>query len=181
MYPNIIFYAVCITSYRDGINHGRWIDAMLPVEEMRMEIDYMLSNSIAKPHSGARIIRFDTPLPFKFLDDETSLEKLHDMANFILEHGEKGACLLEYFYGDVLEARDTLAERDLGYFESTSQFIFTQLHASCPVLPDWVADNLNYQALEKDWLAKYYLTLPAKSGGLYVFQRYNGIGMPAKI
>ena len=48
MCPNIHFYVVCVASFQKDINHGVWVDALMPIEDMQQEINNMLSSSIAK-------------------------------------------------------------------------------------------------------------------------------------
>ena len=167
----ISFYAVCLKSFQAGINHGKWILADLELDDIQMEIQGMLRRSSFKKATRWRIHKFDSAFNFNFLNDETNLETLHDMAMFILSHGYRGGKLLEYFQGDVREATDTLA-RYLGVFDDPISFV-KQFFSTYYKPSSIVKECMNFNALWQRLSVTHYFALPAKKGGIHIFAKGN--------
>lgn len=170
MCSNIYFYVVCVASFRKEMNHGVWIDATLPMKQIRSEIEGMLLTSVFEKATQWRIIYFDTPYPFQFLNDETSLNAVHNMALFIEAHGDKGAQLLAHFDGDVIEAQEALERRYCGQFPSGEIFMQHQISVEYPI-PDWLSDCIDYRAAWRNRSRYAYFYVPAKPKGIHVFRR----------
>ena len=170
MCPNIHFYVVCVASFRKGVNHGVWIDSTLPMAQIKLEIEGMLLTSIFEKATQWRIVHFETPYPFQFLNDETRLASVHKMALFIETHGDKGAQLLEYFDGDVQEAQEALAHRYCGQFPSGEAFMQHQLSVTYPI-PEWLCDCIDYRAVWNNRSQHAYFYLSAKPKGIHIFYR----------
>lgn len=170
MCPNIHLYIVCVASFRKGMNHGVWIDASLPIAQIKLEIDGMLLTSVFEKATQWRIAHFETPYPFAFLNDQTRLTAVHNMALFIEKHGDKGAQLLAHFDGDVLEAQEALEQRYCGQFPSGESFMQYQLSVTYPI-PEWLCDCIDYRAVWEDRSQNAYFYIPAKPKGIHIFDR----------
>ncbi len=171
------FYAVCLASFRADITHGTWINARLPVEEMRQRIDEMLATSSFEHATKWRIHRYDIPYELDFLHDETPLEALHNIALFLESEGDKGAKVLDYFDGDIESALEAL-EHYLGHFNTPENFM-RQHFLKRYKLSSLAQKNVDFNGL---WYqlhyAGYYFELKSnQDDGVYIFSNDIGEGI----
>ena len=167
METNILFFVSCTESFKRRLNHGTWIDGTLSLMEIYREIDKIIKSSIFSENTDWRITEFATPVPYPFLTDQTSVEDLHNMAMLIESYGDIAAKLLARFEGDVIEAQDAIDDRYLGHFESEVNFVKEKMIEDAFV-PEHMRAAFNLQMLWANW-AKYFFSLPAKDGGVYIF------------
>ena len=167
----ISFYVACSRSLRDGIKHGVWIDALSSPDQMREDIDEMLSNSIFAPDAHDwRITRYEAPEDFCFLDSETSLEELSEVAEFIEKMKDKGVALLKYLNGNVREANHMLLHRFVGHFDSAIDFAKSIVRKN-EKIPENVRKVINYSMLWKNLEKTCYIAIRSDIAGVYIFKR----------
>ena len=167
---DLYFYVACTESLKREINHGLWIDAAWELEEINTEIDRMISSSLFD-QTNWRITRYETPAGFDFLSDQSPLERLHEMAKFIAQHGELGVGLLRHFDGDTLEAKDSVSDRNVGQFESIEQFIKMRIKQDY-LLPNELMMSLDYKKLWQVWQRKYYVAFSVNGNKhVHVFRK----------
>ena len=171
-YTNIMIYVVCIESLKRGIIHGVWLDPRLEVEDMKMEIAAMLAASLFAGKTDWCITYFEAPLPFRFLNSHTSLAQLHKIACFIEEFkaGNFGAKLLERYWGNVDEAKDTIFNQYMGDFENIAEFVKNYL-ARYTKTPKSVIDTVNTKKLWKDWQQDKFFVIPTHPHGVQIFRK----------
>ena len=166
---NIHVYISCTESFKRRLKHGIWIDTSHALEEIKRMIAAMIATSIFAENTSWRITEFNTPVPYDFLHDQTSLEDLHNMAMLIEYHGDVAAKLLQRFNGDVVEAEDFINERYLGHFESETAFTKQKLKEEGYHFEN-LKRHFDYNAIWRLWSIVQYFSLPAKDGGVYVFK-----------
>ena len=105
MSDSIDFYAACTESLKHNINHGVWINAIQPIEEIKQKITQMLSKSLFYPKTSYRITRIKSPIECDLISPDRDIESLHRMAKFIDRFEDLGVALLRRFDGDVLKAK----------------------------------------------------------------------------
>ena len=171
-FRNIVCYAVCTESLKHGIRHGVWLDLTLEVEDLKMEIVAMLAASLFAGKTGWCITCFETPLPFRFLDSHTSLARLHKMACFIEEFkdGDFGAKLLERYWGNVDEAKDTIFNQYMGDFKNIHEFVKNYL-ARYTKTPKSVIDAVNTKKLWQEWQQDKFFVIPTHPHGVQIFRK----------
>ena len=166
---NIYAYISCMQSFKNRLKHGVWVDLSLPVEEMMRIIQNMLASSLYAGNTRWWITQFDTPVPYDFLSDQTSLEDLHSMAMLIEHHGDVAAKLLARFDGDIIETEDAMENRYCGQYESEIAFTKQRLIDNGYILKG-IEFSIDYDAIWRFWQHDRFFSLPAKSGwGLYSF------------
>ena len=167
---NIYIYISCRESFKKRLNHGVWVDPSLPVEEMMRIILTMLASSLYAGNTGWWITQFDTPVPYDFLSDQTSLEDLHSMAMLIEHHGDVAAKLLAYFDGDIVETEDAMENRYCGQYDSEIAFTKQRLGEAGYILTG-IEFAIDYGAIWRLWQRDRFFSLPAKSGGVYILSK----------
>ena len=170
---NIHIYVSCKKSFKNGINHGVWIDTTLDVVEIHRIIQNMLASSLYAGDTDWWITAFDTPVPYDFLSDQTSLEDLNRMAMLIEYHGDMAAKLLARFGGDVIETEDAIRERYRGHFKNEAEFIQYQLieegYILEPAKLEPIKSAINDDMIWRLWRNRFF-SLSAREGGVYIFK-----------
>ena len=167
---NIYVYISCKQSFKNRLKHGVWVDLTLPVEEIKRIIQNMLSSSLYAGNTGWWITQFDTPVPYDFLSDQTSLEDLHSMAMLIEHHGDVAVKLLAHFDGDIIETADAMENRYCGQYDSETAFAQQRIIEDGYMLKG-LEFAINYDAIWRLWRHDRFFSLPAKSGGVYILSK----------
>ena len=138
-------YVACLASYNNGILHGEWIDLDGDIDETWNRINAMLK---ASPVEDAEEWAIHDYEGFGFRPSEyESIEHVHACAEFILEHGEQGAILLDY-YSDLEEAKNAL-ENYAGAYEDLADFA-RELTEETTVIPDNLGFYIDYERMARD-------------------------------
>ena len=178
-YRNIYVYIVCKKSFKKGILHGIWLDPRIGVDNLKIEIAYMLKSSLFSDQTTWCIARFEAPLPFLFLDDSTTLEELYEMAQFIEQFNEAdfGAKLLAYHNGDVGEARDSIHSHYAGDFKNIDDFIKTYLkkHGYITGFTDSIIDAIDTKKLWQSWRKDKFFVIPTPPHGVQIFRKTHHV------
>ena len=114
-------YVADLAAYNAGHLHGEWIDATEDPDDIQIKIDVMLKRS---PIFGAEeyaIHDFEGFEGYR-LGEYDGIQKAHDVAVFIAEHGMLGVAVLEYYGDDLSEAEKALRERYIGKYESLADY-----------------------------------------------------------
>lgn len=139
-----------MASYNAGRSHGVWIDATEEVEEILEQISSMLSES---PEPGAEEYAIHAHEGFYGLKIEAhaGIEEIHEQALFVSEHGELGAKLLTYYYGDLEYAKETLEDYYHGEYESELDYA-TAFFDECylDAVPETIRYYIDYDSFKTD-------------------------------
>jgi antirestriction protein len=114
-------YMACLAAYNQGKIHGKWINANQDADCIYEEIYKPLSESPVHNAEEWAIHDFEG-----FYDCE--IEKYADItfvtgiANFISEHGQVGAKILQYLNFKIEEAKVWMDERYCGLHDSEEDF-----------------------------------------------------------
>ncbi|MEM8952073.1 MAG: antirestriction protein ArdA [Pseudomonadota bacterium] len=142
-------YVADLAVYNAGRLHGVWIDATEDVEAMLEEVQAMLDAS-PEPTSGEYAIHDTDGFEGIRIDEWASLETVHKMALFVIEHGRPGAALVDYCCNDVEEAKRLFEDGCyLGAWESTADYA-QDLMEQTTEIPDRLAMYVDYQAMARD-------------------------------
>ena len=115
-------YVACLAAYNDGLLHGAWIHAAQDAWAIYYEVKDMLA---ASPVVGAQewAIHDHEGFGEVRLEEYTGLEWVARLAAFIEDHRDVGLALLDYYDGDIEEARTAIAKRYLGRHASLADYV----------------------------------------------------------
>ena len=163
----IRIYVACLAAYNNGHLHGRWIEvsdentilqavkAMLhssPIEEMAEEWaihDY-------EGFEGAEVSEY------------SSFASVVELADYIREHGALGAQVLNYYGGNIEDAR-TRFEDYAGEYDSLADYAEELTEQSGETIPERLAPYIDYKAMAHDYeQSGDFLTFEV-SGSVHIF------------
>ena len=164
-------YVACLAAYNNGRLHGMWIDATQEVEEILEQIAAMLSKS---PEPGAEEYAIQGYEGFHGLDIEKddSIEDVQEKALFILERGELGTKLLNYYRGNLEYAQETLEESYYGEYENELDYA-TEFFDECYLneVPEPARYYISYDRFTRDIFINHYFSIEV-GGKRHIFSRY---------
>jgi len=119
-------YCACLSSYNSGILHGCYIDATQDPEDIREEIEYMLSESpladTDEPCEEYAIHDYENFQGIQ-LHEYESIEHVSALAQALEEHGAPFALYLEHLgFEDVEEALESFEDNYQGCHESVEDY-----------------------------------------------------------
>ena len=142
-------YCACLSSYNAGFLHGCFIDATQDPEDIREEIDRMLSSSpIANVEACEEFAIHDYQnFAGVNLHEYQSIDYVSALANAIEEHGKPFALYINYFSFDDIEfALSSFEENYCGCFESIEDYA-----------KDYYEQTGQLDAIVKAGLNSYYI------------------------
>ena len=141
-------YVACLAAYNNGHLHGAWIDAAQEPWSIYDDVQTMLT---ASPIAGAEEWAIHDYEGFGEIriEEYTGFERVSALACFIAEHGQTGAALLEYFTGDLDEAREAMESRYLGEHASLADYV-QDLTEETTAIPHVLRYYIDYRAMARD-------------------------------
>lgn len=141
-------YVACLAAYNNGYLHGAWIDAAHEPWSLWQDVQVMLA---ASPIAGAEewAIHDSTGFAGVRISEHEGFETVAELAAFIIEHGSLGAALLDYFGGDLGEARDATTERHLGSYTRVADYIQEMTEEAMPI-PTALRFYIDWEAMARD-------------------------------
>ena len=160
-------YVACLAAYNNGILHGAWIDAAQEPWAIWAEIVKMLD---ASPIAGAEEHAIHDHEGFEGarIEEHTSIKTVAALAVFIAAHGALASALLNYYGGDLAEARAAIEERHHGRYDNLAHYAQELTEASVPI-PEALACYIDYDAMAHDWELSGELITIDCDGGIEVF------------
>ncbi len=83
------------------------------------------------------------------VSEYSEIVEVHELACFIVEHGKLGAGVLEYYGGDLEEAREALSDRYCGCYSSLADYAQSIIEET-PEVPDHLARYIDYERMGRD-------------------------------
>lgn len=163
----IRIYVACLATYNNGWLHGRWIDATQGKEAIQTEIADILE---ASPISDAEEWAIHDYEGFEGapLSEYQGIESVAEPADFIAEHGALGGKLIEYFGGDLGEARTAIEERYFGEYARLADFAEESTENAHDV-PEALRPYIDYEAMARDWAISDLLVIETGFEEVHVF------------
>jgi len=143
----IRIYVADLAAYNNGKLHGVWIDATQDLEDIREQVQIMLT---ASPEGFAEEYAIHDYEGFGgySLSEYEGLDSAHNVALFIDEHGELGAELLDISC-DLDEAKKHIEENYAGCYDSAADFA-QQLTEETSEIPKHLEFYIDYKAMVYD-------------------------------
>ena len=163
----IRIYVACLAAYNNGWLHGRWIDATQGKEAIQAEIADMLK---ASPISDAEEWAIHDYAGFEGapVSEYQGIESVVELADFIADHGALGGKLIEYFGGDLGEARTAIEERYFGEYARLADFAEESTENAHDV-PEALRPYIDYEAMARDWAISDLLVIETGFEEIHVF------------
>lgn len=162
-------YVACLAAYNGGQLHGRWIPATQGTDGIYQDIHDMLAES---PIENAEEWALHDYSGFGniALYEFESIERVANIADFIIEHGELGAALLSDYSID--DALTLLNDSYHGSYESEidfSQYIFEECYSNS--IPKNLMFYIDHEAFSRDLFINDYFSIEAQRK-THVFSNY---------
>jgi antirestriction protein len=141
-------YVACLATYNNGRLHGAWIDVGTDEWAICDGIQAMLK---ASPIAGAEEYAIHDYEGFQGvrIEEYTGIVTLTAIAAFLLEHGTVGAEVLNYYGGDLDEARAAMEDRHLGSFTSLADYV-QEVTEETVTIPQPLRYYIDWQAMARD-------------------------------
>lgn len=141
-------YVACLSAYSNGYLHGAWIDAAQEPWSIYDDVKAMLATS---PIAGAEEWAIHDYEDFGGvrIEEYTGFERVSALAGFIVEHGEIGAALLDYFSGDLDEAQQAITDRYMGEHASLADYVQELTEETTPI-PQPLRFYIDWHGMARD-------------------------------
>lgn len=160
-------YVACLAAYNNGKLHGAWIDCDRDLTEIHDDIQEMLKKS---PEPGAEEWEIHDHEGLANISS-ASLEDIAAQGQFIAEHGDVGAGVLDECDGDLDYAEEVL-EDGYGCYSSEMEFV-EQLIDDCYDLESMgnLANYFDYEKFHRDlFLHDGYFSVETDEG-CHIFRK----------
>ena len=144
----IRIYVACLAAYNNGHLHGRWIDATQGEDHIWTETRAMLAASPI-PNAEEWAIHDYEGFGAGTVQEYSSFETVAELAGFIEEHDELGTALIEYFCGDLDQAKAALEDYS-GEHDSLADFAEELHRETGSEIPTALEHYIDWEAMGKD-------------------------------
>lgn len=144
---NLRIYVACLAAYNNGHLHGAWIDATQDEWAMWDGIRAMLTASPV-PDAEEYAIHDHEGFGTVWIGEYTEITAVAHIAAFLKEYGELGSAVLDYFGGDLDEAREALDDRYIGTYPSLADYM-QDVTEDTIAIPDSLRDYIDWEAMAR--------------------------------
>jgi antirestriction protein len=146
-------YVACLASYNNGELHGTWIDADQDADHIRAEIAAMLKDSPV-PDAEEWAIHDSEGFGGLRLSEGEDIEKLAELAELTVEHGDVFAKLVDHVGGlQYLEhAKQLMEDEYAGAHDSLEDFAYELLEDTGQLesVPENLRQYFDYEKFARD-------------------------------
>jgi len=140
-------YVACLAAYNSGILHGEWIDIEDDIDQTWNQIRNVLASSPI-PHAEEWAIHDFEGFGGIRLSEWESIERVHELAEFMQEHGEVGTLALDHYCGNIEDATRAL-ENYMGCYSSIADYA-QEITESCTEIPEHLQFYIDYERMGRD-------------------------------
>lgn len=169
-------YVACLAAYNAGLLHGMWIDCTQDADDIREDIEWMLSWSPCRDRESCEEYAIHDYQNWYdiHIDEYDDIEKLAELAQLLSEHGEAYAAY--YSYDSTSASLEDFQERYYGEYENEEDFVYAQLEEQGVFtkleemgIPSFYMD---LKAIARDWFIDSFYSVQESFNKIYVFHRY---------
>lgn len=141
-------YAACLAAYNNGYLHGAWIDADQDAWAIYDGIAAMLR---ASPIADAEEWAIHDYEGFESvrISEYEGIDRIVELAAFIVEHGRLGAELTAYYGDDIAEAKAAIEDRYHGTFSSLADYV-QDVTEGGTAIPEAIRFYIDWDAMARD-------------------------------
>ena len=161
-------YVACLAAYNGGRLHGAWIDAARDAWELWDDIRAMLQ---ASPEAGAEEYAIHDYEGFGGvrIAESEGIDRVAEIAAFVVEHGALGAAVLDHCDDDLDEAREAITGRYLGMYASLADYV-QGLTEGAIEIPQALRFYIDWEAMGRDAeMSGDLFTIEAGHENIHVF------------
>ncbi len=154
-------YVACLAAYNNGYLHGEWIDATQDSDAIYGDIRKILASSPI-PEAEEWVIHDNADFCSMPISEYEGIESVCKKAQFVLEHGELGSVLAEYYGDNLDDAEEAIENNYHGAWDSELDFatdLFDEIYAH--EIPEALRFYIDYEQFCRDIFINDYLSLPA--------------------
>jgi len=122
MSEEIRIYVACLAAYNNGYLHGEWIDATRDMDDIQEQVQAMLKASPVEEEAEEYAIHDHEGFDGYPIGEYEGLERAHELACFIEEHGNIASELLNQFGGDIKDATKAKEDNYCGCYSSVADY-----------------------------------------------------------
>jgi antirestriction protein len=157
-------YVACLASYNNNLLYGLWIDADKGSEYIEQQIHNMLAASPMYLAEEWAIHDYEYFGKVK-LSEYMSVNDVSDIAQFIIQYGDVGSIILNYYNNDVKFAISVMESGYCGHWDCINDYV--QDYYVIDNLPNGLDRYIDLNAIWND-IRHDYLVLEAEQG-VYIF------------
>lgn len=163
-------YVACLAAYNNGILHGKWIEISDDIDVTWKEIRSVLASSPI-PEAEEHAIHDYEGFGGVRISEYESIERIHELSEFLQEHGEAGALALAHHDGD-LEAAEETVENYQGCFTSLADYAQGQTE-DITEIPAHLENYIDYESMGRDMkLSGEIFAIQTRFDEVHVFLNY---------
>ncbi len=140
-------YVACLAAYNNGILHGEWVEISDEIDDTWKAIRNVLASSPIPQAEEWAIHDFQGFGGIRLSEYET-IERVHELADFLLEHDKIGALALSHHDGAIDDAETTL-ENYMGCYTSLADYAEESTEGTATI-PKHLEFYIDYERMGKD-------------------------------
>jgi len=144
----IRIYVACLAAYNSDHLHGSWID-VTNEDEIWQAVKVMLSASPIETAEEWAIHDYEG-FDGAEVGEYISFANIVELADFIKERSELGAAVLNYYGGNIEDAK-TRFDEYAGEYESLEDYARELTEQSGETIPERLAPYIDYKAMAHDY------------------------------
>ena len=160
-------YIACLAAYNSGILHGEWIEIGDDIDETWNQIRNVLAFSPIPDAEEWAIHDFEGFGGIR-LSEWESIDRVHELAEFMQEHEEIGALALDHYCGDIEDATRAL-ENYMGCYSSIADYA-QEITESGTEIPEHMQFYIDYERMGRDMdMSGDILTMQTRFDEVHIF------------
>ncbi len=148
MSEEIRIYVADLAAYNNGILHGVWIDATQDIDDIQEQITDMLASSPEEDAEEYAIHDYEGFAGYSISEYE-GIQRVHEVACFLEEHGEIAGDLLSHFGDNIEDAQKAIEENYCGCYASLADYA-EELTEETTQIPEHLAFYIDYEKMGRD-------------------------------
>ena len=140
-------YVACLSAYNNGFLHGLWVDLIQDLDDIHQEVRQMLQSSPMPDAEEWSIHDYENFDGFE-ISAYTSIERAHEIAEFLNKNGTIAGKLLQHFCGDVEDAQNAL-DNNAGEYHSLADFA-ESITEDTTSIPENLRYYIDYERMGQD-------------------------------
>jgi antirestriction protein len=148
MSEEIKIYVADLAAYNNGKLHGVWIDATQEIDDIQEQINELLANSPEDDAEEYAIHDYEGFAGY-LVSEYEGIERAHEVACFIEEHGEIAGELLSHFGDSIDDAQKAIEENYCGCYASLADYA-EELTEETTQIPEHLAFYIDYEKMGRD-------------------------------
>ena len=163
----IRIYVACLAAYNNGHLHGEWIE-VTDEASIWEAVQAMLFTSPIEEDAEEWAIHDYEGFEGAEVGEYYSFENVVELAEYITEHGALGAQVLNYYGGNIEDAKSRFDEY-AGEYDSLADYAEELTEQSGLEIPESLANYIDYKAMAHDYeQSGDFLTFEV-SGSVHIF------------